>query len=103
MRGKLRLWGEGRVIKVADDEMQFTAVGIYNLGHNLERLEWAIETIDKLAQIAHHFEQIRICEQVRSFEVIGREAKIYHDGLADYKDEQISEQQRKEMRGARLR
>ena len=47
---------------MAGDKYQFAALGIYLIGYNLERLEWAINTCEKPSQLATFFEPFRIYE-----------------------------------------
>lgn len=100
---KIRLWGEGGIIRMADDKLQFSAFGVFNLGCNLIRLEWAINTISNPSQIAPFFEKLRICEQVQSFEDIGLEAKHWHDKLSELNDQQFTEAIRNDLRAAKAR
>jgi len=75
---------------MADKKYSFTALGVYGLGYDLERLEWAIDTIRNPTQLAQFFGVLRIYEQVDSFEDIGREARGYHNMLSDYTESEVS-------------
>lgn len=100
---KERLWVEGEVIRMANNELFLNALGVYGIGYNLERLEWAIATTEKAPELAPFFERLRWYEQVHSFEDIGREAKHYHDMLSGYKEQEVSGETKNDLRAARTR
>ena len=83
---------------MSDKKYRFTALGVYLLGYDLERLEWAINTWQIPSQLASFFEPFRFCEQVHSFEDIGREAKTHHDMLSNYTGPAVSEETRNSLR-----
>lgn len=56
---KLRFWVEVEAIKMTDEKFVFNALGVYGIGYNLERLEWAIATVNDAAQLAPFFERLR--------------------------------------------
>lgn len=66
---------------MADEKYQFTALGLYLCGDDLERLEWAIASIENPTQLASFVEPLRRYEQIPPFEDVGRGAKLYHDML----------------------
>lgn len=103
MIAKQRLWVEREVIKMTDETFKLTALGVYGIGYNLERLEWAIAAWENAATIAPFFGVLRFYEQIRSFEDIGREAKAYHDKLSNYKETKVSEVDKNSLRNARSR
>lgn len=100
---KLKFWVEVEAIKMDNEKFVFNALGVYGIGYNLERLEWAIATVDDAAQLAPFFERLRWYEQVESFEDIGREAKYYHNLLSSYGQQQVSEDDKNTLRNVRSR
>lgn len=100
---RLKFWGEGGIIRMSDGEYRFTALGVYCIGYNLERLEWAINAFETPSELAPFFEPFRSYEQVHSFEDIGREAKTYHDMLSNYKEPVVSEETRNRLRDLKTR
>jgi len=88
---------------MAEEKFVLNAVGAYGIGYNLERLEWAIATIDDAAQLAPFFERLRWYEQVRSFEEIGQEAKYHHNFLSSYGQQLVSENDKNTLRDIRSR
>ena len=68
---KLKSWAEGETIKMTDEKYQFKVLGIYLAGYNLERLEWAIATIQNPIELATYIEKFRVYERILSFEDIG--------------------------------
>ena len=70
---------------------------------NETRLEWAIKTISIPSQIAPFFEALRICEQVKSFEDVGIEAKHWHNKLSGLNNQQFTEEIRNDLRAVRTR
>lgn len=100
---KLKFWAEGETIKMTDEKYQFKALGIYLAGYNLERLEWAIATINNPTELATFIGQFRMYEQVYSFEDIGLEAKNYHNLLSNYGEQAISEDTKNKLRDTRTR
>ncbi len=100
---RLRFWGEGRIIRMNDKKYNFTVLGIYLIGYDLERLEWAINTQHIPNQLATFFEPFRSYEEVHSFEDIGSEAKTHHDMLSNYTEPTVSEETRNSLRGMKTR
>ena len=94
---------KGGIIRMADESLKFTPYGIYICGYNLEKLEWAIATIKNPTQLALFLEPFRKYEQVRSFEDIGREAKVYHNTLLNCGEPEVSEQTQNKLRDTRTR
>lgn len=88
---------------VNEGKMVFNALGVYGIGYNLERLEWAIATVHNAAELAPFFAALRWYEQVQSFEDIGREAKDLHNELSGYGDKVVSDETKDELRDARTR
>ena len=88
---------------MANEKIEFTALGVYGIGYNLDRLEWAITTIESPTELAPFLGNLRWYEQVRSFEDIGWEAKGFHDKLSSYKDKTVSYSDKNALRDARAR
>ncbi len=88
---------------MADEKYSFTAVGVYFCGYDLERLEWAIDAIQKPTELAQFFGRLRFYERVQSLEDIGREAKGYHDMLSDYAKPEVLTETKNALREARAR
>ena len=88
---------------MTDEKLWFSAFGVYKLGYNLERLEWAIATIESPAELASFFGGLRLYEQVQSFEDIGREAKDLNDSLSKNADKVVSDSIKDKLREARTR
>lgn len=103
MMAKRRFWIKGGVIKMANGKLELTALGAYLVGFYLERLEWAIAVAPNTAQIAPHIGALRGCEQICSFEDIGREAKYLHDTVSGYGDQEVSQRTKNDLRDARAR
>lgn len=100
---RLRFWGEGGIIRMNDEKYRFTALGVYCIGYDLERLEWALASYKTPGELAPFFEPFRSYEQVRSFEDIGREAKTYHDMLSNYDETMVSEKTMNRLRDLKTR
>jgi hypothetical protein len=94
---------EGGIIRMANEKQKFTPYGVYRCGYNLDRLEWAIATIENPTELARFLEPFRIYEQVYPFEDIGREAKLSHDMLSNYGEPQVSEKTKNRLRDAKTR
>ena len=103
MRTNLRIWVEGSAIKMVNGRWELNALGVYDIGYKLQRLEWAIATIQNAAQLAPFFGVLRYYEQIHSFEDIGKEAKYYHDTLSSYGQQIIPEHIKVSLRDARAR
>jgi hypothetical protein len=86
-----------------DEKYIFTALGVYLIGYDLERLEWAINSHEVPSQLATFFEPLRVYEQVRSFEDIGKEAKQNHDKLLNSEESAVSETTRDRLRDLKTR
>lgn len=76
---------------MAERKFRLNALGVYLLGYDLERLEWAIATVNDCIELASYFGNLRGYEEVDSFEDIGREAKSFHDTLSGLKEESLGE------------
>jgi hypothetical protein len=87
---------------MADEKWYLTAFGAYMLGYNLERLEWAIATVDDCPELASFFGDLRIYEGINPFEDIGREAKDFHNLVSSLKKEEL-ENKKNSLRDARAR
>jgi len=96
--GRLKFWGEGGIIRMNDEKYQFTALGVYLIGYDLERLEWAINAQQIPSLLATFFEPFRFYEQVHSFEDIGIAAKTNHDMLLNYAEATVLEETRNKLR-----
>ena len=68
---------------MSDGKYIFNSSGVYLLRYAVERLEWAIVTVNNPTQLASFFDEFRLYEDVMSFEDIGREAESYHDMLSN--------------------
>lgn len=99
----LRFWIPGEVIKMVNEKLELSAYGAYWIGFVLERLEWAIATIQDASQLAPFVGLLRGCERVHSFEDIGREAAYLHDKLSGYGVQPVSNSTKNELRDARAR
>lgn len=88
---------------MADEKYWFTALGLYMCGDDLERLEWALATVENPTELAVFIEPLRRYEQVAPFEDVGREAKSHHDMLSNYPEAQVSAQTKNMLRNARTR
>ncbi|HEX7363831.1 MAG TPA: hypothetical protein VF366_01540 [Dehalococcoidia bacterium] len=60
----------------------FKAFGIYTIGYELSRLEWAIATINNCEEIGSFLSPFRVYELVSNFEDIGKEARGLHDQIS---------------------
>lgn len=80
-----------------------TAYGAYMMGYNLERLEWVISATNDAAQIAPHIGVLRKYEQIHPFEVIGQEAKYYHDIFSGYIGQPLPNNAMVNLRDVRVR
>ena len=85
------------------EKYQFTALGVYLIGYDLERLEWAINAHKIPSLLATFFEPFRSYEQVYSFEDIGSEARTHHDMLSNYVEPMVSEETRNSLRDLKTR
>lgn len=103
MIAKLRFYDLREVIKLNANKLHLTAFGVYMIGYNLERLEWAIATINDAAQLAPHLGALRHYEQIRFFEEIGLEAKYFHDLLSGYAGQLVPDNIKTNLRDARAR
>lgn len=100
---KLRFYDQKEVIKLDTDKLRFTAFGVYMLGFNLDRFEWALATVKDAAVLLPHLGVLRQYEQVGSFEQIGSEARYYHDILSSYIGQPIPANIWDNLRDARTR
>jgi hypothetical protein len=100
---ELKFWIEGGVVRMTDAKYDFSALGAYSCGYSLERLEWAIATVEEPTELAQFFGKLRFCERIRSFEDIGSEAKYYHDMLSNYTKSKVSTQTKDILRDARAK
>ena len=82
---------------MADRKIHLSALGAYLLGYQLERLEWAIATIDDCTELASFFGDLRVCEEIHPFEEVGREAKSFHDTLSSLANDEILEKTKKRL------
>lgn len=103
MVSKIKFWIKWGAIKMANEKLVFNAIGVYGLGWNLDRLEWAVATIQNAAQLAPFLEVFRWYEQVKSFEDIGREAKLLHDKISSYREQMVPEAIKNQLRDAKTR
>jgi len=87
---------------MTDEKIKLNAYGVYLLGYQLERLEWAIATMTDCADLASIFGELRAYEYAHSFEDIGREAKTFHDTVSGLKNEDLSGK-KSSLRDARTR
>jgi hypothetical protein len=88
---------------MSEGKFQFSALGVFFLGNNLDRLEWAIQSITDPLQLASFIEPLRICEQARLFEDIGAEAKNWHNFLSDYGAQVVSQETKNSLRDCKTR
>lgn len=88
---------------MADGKKVFTAFGLYGLGYDLERLEWAISTVHDPTELASFFASLRWYEEVQSFDDIGREAKDLNNELSAYGAQVVSDKTKDKLRAVRTR
>ncbi|MFC2048495.1 hypothetical protein ACFLSK_03595 [Chloroflexota bacterium] len=100
---KVKLWDTGGIIRMAEEKFRFTVFGIYLLGNELVRLEWALATVKEPVRLASFIESFRMYERVQSFEDIGAEAKTYHDMLSSDRKPEVSEETKNTLRGVKTR
>lgn len=103
MVSKIKFWVKGGAIKMANDKLELTALGAYGIAYHLQRLGWAVETVQNVTELAPFLEVLRQYEQILSFEDIGLEAKDYHDTLLSYGEQAISNDTKRDLRAARVR
>lgn len=103
MVSKIKFWVKGGAIKMANDKLELTALGAYGIAYHLQRLGWAVETVQNVTELAPFLEVLRQYEQILSFEDIGLEAKDYHDTLLSYGEQAISNDTKRDLRSARVR
>jgi hypothetical protein len=79
------------------------AYGVFQIGSELSRLEWALSTTTNPYQLSDFVAPFRVYSNVYQLQDIGNEAAAYHDRLANYVGAVVSAQDMNTLREAKTR